>query len=127
LFARKRITISNLAFIVRSIIQKASNALEVLKEVLDAVDSQNVPFFPSILSLVLECFSAYLYQSHFHVSHDPTSIHIGSTSIFDFLFGLEPFKHKTINFLQYVIIKLWYFQAFCLIVSILNNILYYMM
>lgn len=32
---------SNVLFVSHSIIQKANNALEVLKEVLDAVDSQN--------------------------------------------------------------------------------------
>jgi hypothetical protein len=91
----QRIAISNLAFIVPSIIQKASNALEVLKEVLDAVDSQNpeVLFSPAILNLVFQYFRLLVSINCIFISHDPT-IRTGSTSLFDFLCELVPLNTK---------------------------------
>lgn len=91
----QRIAFSNLAFIVPSIIQKANNALEVLKEVLDAVDYQNpeVPFPPAILNLVFQYFRLLISINCIFISHDPT-ICTGSTSIFYFLCELVPSNTK---------------------------------
>lgn len=53
-------TDSGFSAIVCSIIQKASNALEVLREVLDAVDSQNPEVHKSVV-FSLFCIFPWIY------------------------------------------------------------------
>lgn len=65
-FCLQKNIMSNFVFFLCSIIQKAGNALEVLKEVLDAVDSQN----PEVPLGTLFFFFFFLEFIFRHFAHD---------------------------------------------------------
>lgn len=77
-----------------SIIEKASSALDVLREVLDAVNTQNPEVLLNSLCLSWYCIVVQILQ-WFYVHFE--SYHPSDTFLFSFLLGIELVKNKNKN------------------------------